>query len=90
MSIKTVAVLLALIVSFSVFGWRAWRRFRHMRMGQPSEKIDDWGARIRRLIVFVCAQGRLFRFPWPGIAHFFIFWGFVLLVPTILQAIVEG
>jgi Fe-S oxidoreductase len=32
----------------------------------------------------------LFRFPAPGIAHFIIFWGFLALVLTILQAIIEG
>jgi Fe-S oxidoreductase len=40
--------------------------------------------------VFVAGQGKVFRFKDTGTAHFFIFWGFVLLVPTILQAMVEG
>jgi len=90
MSLNSVLVLLALIASFGLFGYRCYRRFRHMRLGQPSPKFGDWGGRIKRLIVFVAGQARLFRFPWPGIAHFFIFWGFVSLIPTILQAIVEG
>lgn len=90
MSVNQIAVLLALAASFGVFGARCWKRFRHMRMGRPSGPFGEWGARFRRLALFVGAQGRLFRFPWPGIAHFFIFWGFLTLVPTIVQAILEG
>ena len=42
------------------------------------------------MLIYVGAQYRLFRFRLSGIAHFFIFWGFLTLSLTILQAILEG
>lgn len=89
--IKSILVLLAFLVAVGVFGWRAYQLlWVNLRRGQPSGPFDRWGERIKGLIVFVGAQLRLFRLPVPGTAHFFIFWGFLILFPTILQALLEG
>jgi Fe-S oxidoreductase len=90
MEIKTIVVLLGFLASAGVFGYRCYQRLRHMRMGQPAHAFGHWGERLKGLLVFVCGQARIFRFPGTGTAHFVIFWGFVLLFPTILQAILEG
>jgi Fe-S oxidoreductase len=88
---KSLIVLGALLIAVSVFCLRLYRRlwvnFRH---GQPSGTFGQWGTRIKGLLKFVGAQFRLFRVLLPGTAHFFIFWGFLILSLTILQAIVEG
>jgi Fe-S oxidoreductase len=62
----------------------------NLRRGQPTPPFRQWGERTKGLFVFVGAQLRLFRFLIPGTAHFFIFWGFLFLSLTILQAIIEG
>ena len=89
--IKSIIVLLALLASGGFFGWRIYQYlWINMRRGRPSPQFDRWGERVRGLLVYVGAQKRLFRFLVPGTAHFFIFWGFLLLSLTILQAIIEG
>ncbi len=89
--VKSVIVLLALLIAFGLFGWRIYRDvWRNLRRGQPSFPLRDWGKRLQGLLVYVFAQARLFRFLPPGVAHFFIFWGFLILSLTILQAILEG
>jgi heterodisulfide reductase subunit C len=89
--IKSVVALLAILASFGVFGWQVYQHlWLNLRRGRPSFAIKDWRKRIEGLFVYVAGQVRLFRtFP-PGVAHFFIFWGFLLLSLTILQAIIEG
>lgn len=90
-TIKSIIVLIALAVAGGVFGWRVYQLlWVDMRRGRPSGPFGQWGERIKGLIVFVGGQLRLFRFLVPGTAHFFIFWGFLILFPTILQAILEG
>ena len=91
-SIKTVIVVVALIVSGAIFAWRAYQLlWVNLRRGQPSPGIlGNWSARVKSVVVYVGAQLRLFRFLVPGTAHFFIFWGFVLLSLTIMQAMGEG
>jgi Fe-S oxidoreductase len=90
-TIKSILVLIGLLAALSVFLWQSYRRlWINLRRGQPGERFDQWGERLKGLLVYVAAQGRLFRFLIPGTSHFFIFWGFVLLFPTIAQAILEG
>ena len=90
-NIKSAFVFISLAVAFGVFGVRIYRLlWINLRRSQPSPPFRKWGERIKGLIVYVGGQLRLFRFLPPGIAHFFIFWGFVLLSLTILQAIIEG
>ena len=90
-TIKSIVVLLALLAAVGVFGWRVYSLlWVNLRRGQPSGPFKNWGERIKGLIVYVGAQLRLFRFLVPGTAHFFIFWGFLILSLTILQAIMEG
>ena len=90
-TVKSIAVLLALLTSFAIFGQRCYQLlWVNMRRGQPTQPFGQWGKRIKGLFVFVAGQLRLFRFKISGIAHFFIFWGFLFLSLTILQAMIEG
>jgi Fe-S oxidoreductase len=90
-AIKSILVAGAVLIAVGIFGLRTYRLlWMNLRRGRPSHPFGRWGERLKGLVLFVGAQLRLFRFPAPGIAHFFLFWGFVILVLTILQAIVEG
>lgn len=89
--IKSVAVLLGLTAAVSVFGLRSYRLlWGNLKLGQPDEPFRRWGTRIRGVVRYVAGQQKLFRLLLPGTAHFFIFWGFLILSLTILQAILEG
>jgi len=90
-TIKSILVLLALLAATGIFLRYAWQLlWVNLRRGQAVPPFGQWGERVKGLIVFVGAQWRLFRFRLPGAAHFFTFWGFLLLSLTILQAIAEG
>jgi Fe-S oxidoreductase len=89
--LKSTVVLLSFLLATGVFLWRAYPQlWTKLRQSQSTPRFGQWGERIKGLIVFVGAQLRLFRFRAPGTAHFFIFWGFLFLSLTILQAILEG
>ena len=89
--VKSVLVLLALLVAMGLFIWRIYQLlWVNLRRGQPSGKFGHWWERIKGVLQYVGAQFRLFRLLVPGTAHFFIFWGFLILSLTIFQAIVEG
>jgi len=89
--IKSILVLLALLVAGGIFLWRVYQLlWVNLRLGRPSGPFKQWGERIKGVVVYVAGQFRLFRVLIPGTGHFFIFWGFLILSLTILQAIVEG
>ena len=57
-------------------------------MGKPVERCDDVGARVRNEAVLVLGQRKLLQRLVPGLMHAFIFWGFIVLFPTIVIAMI--
>ncbi|MGH3912612.1 MAG: Fe-S oxidoreductase, partial [Pseudonocardiaceae bacterium] len=58
-----------------------------IRSGQPaSGRTEHLGERLRAQVVEVLGQRRLLKWTVPGLAHFFTFWGFVILITVYLEA----
>jgi Fe-S oxidoreductase len=57
-------------------------------MGKPVQRFDDVGARVRNEAVLVLGQKKLLQKLVPGLMHAFIFWGFIVLFPTIVIAMI--
>jgi Fe-S oxidoreductase len=69
----------------------AGRRVRWLyaliRSGQPtSNHPADLKAQLKTQLVEVFGQRRLLNWTIPGLAHFFTFWGFVLLLTVYIEA----
>jgi Fe-S oxidoreductase len=59
-----------------------------VRLGQPVERYDDVPGRVRNEAVIVLGQRKLLQRLVPGLIHAAIFWGFLVLFPTILIAMI--
>ena len=57
-------------------------------MGAPLQRFDDLPKRVEQETTIVLGQRKLLQRLVPGVMHAFIFWGFVVLFPTILIAFV--
>jgi Fe-S oxidoreductase len=81
---------IGLVITFlavALAGRRAEQIVRLIGVGQPApERFDGAGTRLRAELVEVFGQRKLLKRPLPGLAHFFTFWGFVVLLTTILEA----
>jgi Fe-S oxidoreductase len=80
-------LLFALAVAGGVFARRAYQLYRFVRLGQPSKRSDDLPKRMEREITVVLGQGKLLQRLGPGLMHAFIFWGFLVLLTTIVEAL---
>lgn len=69
-------------------GRRAWLLVRLVHAGAPLSRRDDLPARVRAETVVVLGQRKLLQRLGPGLMHAAIFWGFLVLFPTILIAAV--
>jgi Fe-S oxidoreductase len=77
--------LTALTLVFA--GRRVWWLYALIRSGQPTHgRTSDLGARLRTQLGEVLGQRRLLRWTIPGLAHFFTFWGFVILITVYVEA----
>ncbi len=83
-----------IVVPVAVATWFFWRRARRhievLRAGRPLNRSDRPLQRIKGLGIFVFGQKRLLRDPGPGLMHFFIFWGFVVLLATTGNYLTNG
>src|SRR3984893_12780241 len=86
-SIAVLAVLLAAIVYFTI---RARQLYRILRLGPGENRFDHVPERIRGVLSYVGLHTRMFRNLYSGTLHFFIFYGFVILLTAIIQAFGEG
>ena len=87
MALRLTLALLMLAVTIVVAGRRVGWLTRLVRSGQPAPgRADRMGERLRAQLVEVFGQRRLLRWSVPGIAHFFTFWGFIVLAITIVEA----
>ncbi len=86
--IQAVALAVALAVAVALFTRRAWKLYRLLRSGKPAARFDDVPARARAEATVVVGQSKLLQRLLPGLMHAAIFWGFLVLFPTILIALI--
>src|SRR5438477_4829172 len=62
--------------------------FRIVRAGKPSDRSGEMPQRARAEAVVVVGQSKLLQRLGPGLMHAVIFWGFLVLFPTIVIAMI--
>ncbi len=82
--------MLAALLAASIGAFTVRIRFLAalLRAGAPVSRTGDAGARARNEGTIVLGQRKLLQRPGPGLLHAFIFWGFLVLGPTILIAMI--
>jgi Fe-S oxidoreductase len=78
----------AVAISGTLFARRARLLVMLVRAGQPVERSGDVARRVRNEATIVLGQRKLLARPGPGLIHAFIFWGFLVLAPTIVIALI--
>jgi Fe-S oxidoreductase len=78
------------LIAFGLFGKRIIAFIKLLLRAHPENRFDQLGKRIRYLITFVLGQKRLLHEYVIGIAHFIIFWGFILFAGTFGWNLLKG
>ncbi|MGA8206479.1 MAG: (Fe-S)-binding protein [Candidatus Dormiibacterota bacterium] len=88
--LNPLALVLLVSVATFLFLRRLGPLLNSMRAAQADPRTDHLGQRAWGVVVFVLGQKRLLRWPFSGLAHLLIFWGFVILNLEILEAGLEA
>ena len=90
MNVAVGAIVLATLVAAAgvMFLSRALFLWRLVQLGKPVDRGGDIPRRARAEAEIVLGQRKLFQRLVPGLMHAFIFWGFLVLVPTIVIALI--
>ena len=86
--IQAIALAIALVLAGALFTRRAWSLYRLLRSGKPVARFDNVPARARAEATVVIGQSKLLQRLLPGLMHAAIFWGFLVLLPTIVIAMI--
>lgn len=75
-------ILMAMLLAgaWGLFGYSIWRRWQPLKAAAPEPRFDHIGERLRRTWMYAIAQLRMRRYPLAGLAHMFIFSGFIVLL----------
>ena len=89
--VSPIALVALAGTAFTLAGLR-WRRLVDLmrQSRRPDPRGGDLRGRARAFLANVMGQGRLLRWPYAGTLHALIFWGFLVLLTAIAQAIVEA
>jgi len=79
-----------LFAALALFVFSSVRVAKQAMLGARENRFDAPGTRLRNVLVVALGQSKLLREPLAGLMHFFIFWGFVILLTAILEAIAQG
>jgi len=90
MPIKNLTFLIIFALSISAFIYNARRLYLYLKIGKPENRFDKPIERLKRVLSIAFGQKKLLREFVAGWMHFFIFWGFVILLTAITDAILEG
>src|ERR1700749_4310942 len=91
MIVRMVIGLVLTVVAFAIAGRRLWWLKRLALSGQPAPQRLQYarehaGTEIRTQLAEVIGQRKLLKWSIPGAAHAATFWGFIVLLLTIIEA----
>ena len=88
------AVVLALVavLGFGAFAYRTWKLYRYLRLGWNEDRTQQLGKRLKDELVIYLLQRKLLKRPYfvRGLAHAFIFWGFIVITLGTTDLLLSG
>jgi Fe-S oxidoreductase len=86
--VAALALAAAVAISATLFATRVRLLIGLLRAAAPVDRSGDVPRRVLGEATIVLGQRKLLARLGPGLAHAFIFWGFLVLLPTILIALI--
>jgi len=81
MTVKAIAMLVALAATLGIFAWSAWKKTMVLLKAKPDDtRFDRIWRRIEEVLTVAIGQKKMFKEPVAGLMHAFIFWGFLVLL----------
>lgn len=90
MTASAIVMTLMLVASLATFAYLMRPRILLLIRAQPDARFDRWGERVISALKFAIGQWRMPREPVAGIAHIFIFSGFMVVALATITHVVRA
>lgn len=90
MEIQNILFVAVLLAAMALFARSASRLISYLKVAQPTNRLDNLGERISRTLVVGFGQSKILRDKTAGPIHAMIFWGFLILLFSAAEMILEG
>lgn len=91
METKNIVFLIVFISAFGFFIYSARNLIRYMLVAKKVDnRFDKIGTRVLNVFKYAIGQKKLFRFKLAGTLHSLIFWGFLLFLFAVIEALIQG
>ncbi len=90
MELKNIIFIIVFIVSLGILFFSLRKIWGYLKIGQKENRFDNVPSRIKNLLKIALGQSKILREPVAGTIHFLIFWGFMLFLIAVIEAIIQG
>lgn len=90
MGITNIIFILLLLAGSVLFTIKVREIIFNIRLGQRLDRTDNKGERLRTMIRVAFGQQKMMARPIPGILHFFVYAGFIIINIEVLEIIIDG
>jgi Fe-S oxidoreductase len=90
MELKNIVFVIILAVAFGIFTRSAMRLIAWLNVGKADNRFDRLGERIKTTLIVGFGQSKILRDKVAGPIHAGIFWGFIVLLFSAIEMILEG
>ncbi len=85
--VEQILITVLIVATLGAFAVRVRRLIGYLELGLRDDRVPQrWGRKLTDQLVVVLGQRKLLQWTVPGVMHFFIFWGFLVLLTTIVEA----
>mgnify|MGYP006279230757 CR=1 FL=1 len=88
--IKQIIFAVILLLTIALLGYSFYRVYRFFKLTRPAFKIKAHGKRLNLLMTVAFGQSKIFRWPFTGLMHALVFWGFIVITIGSIEMVVDG
>lgn len=88
--LKQILFSLSLLLTLGVFSYSTIRYIRFFSLTKKGFPVQHLWKRFGVLLNVAIGQSKIFRFPFTGILHAVVFWGFCLIIFGSIEMVIDG
>jgi len=88
--LKQIVFSLILLLTLGIFSYSALRYIRFFRLTRAGFPVRKIGRRVGIMMKVAIGQTKIFRFPFVGLLHALVFWGFCVILIGSVEMVIDG